>query len=222
MVCHALRQAGIEVDYCSSATAGRYKVVLVSITSGCDWYPFIGERLAWAKTARPVVIAGGAGLLNVRPFLRWCDTFCLGRSEEYVVPVVRASLAGERHEHPSVIHAADFDVNKTHILDAGTSLYPHPVPLANGKTWRETAYGCQRRMVSGEKSVPHWRSRSLPSLMASVARRRFWDSFRMRRLWPSFSRRMRFSVRRYSITSCCWRFVQAAMATTMKCQGSRP
>jgi hypothetical protein len=80
MVCHALRHAGIEVDYCSSATAGRYKVVLVSITSGCDWYSFVGERLAWPKTAQPTIVAGGAGLANVRPFLRWCDTFCLGRS----------------------------------------------------------------------------------------------------------------------------------------------
>ena len=53
MICHALRHAGIEVDYCSSATAGRYKVVLVSITSGCDWYPFIAERLTWPKTSRP-------------------------------------------------------------------------------------------------------------------------------------------------------------------------
>ncbi len=35
--------------------------------------------------------------------------------------------------------------------------------------------------------------------------RRLWESFRMIRLWPSFSRRMRFSVRRYSIASCCWR-----------------
>jgi len=147
MVCHALRQAGIEVDYCSSATVGRYRAVLVSITSGCDWYSFVGERLAWPKTARPVVIAGGAGLLNVRPFLRWCDTFCLGRSEEYVVPVVRAALAGERYEHPSVIHAAGFDVNRTYTIDAGMVLYPHAVPLANGKTWTESAYGCQRKCL---------------------------------------------------------------------------
>ena len=147
MICHALRSAGIEVDYCSSATAGRYKVVLVSITSGCDWYSFVGERLAWPKTAKPTVIAGGAGLLNVRPFLRWCDTFCLGRAETYVADVVRAALAGERYEHPSVIHAADFDVNRTYTLDAGTALYPQTVPLANGKTWRESAYGCQRKCL---------------------------------------------------------------------------
>jgi hypothetical protein len=50
MICHALRQAGIEVDYCSSATAGRHKVVLVSITSGCDWHSSIGERLRWPRT----------------------------------------------------------------------------------------------------------------------------------------------------------------------------
>ena len=147
MICHALRAAGIEVDYCSSATVGRYKVVLVSITSGCDWYPFVGERLAWPKSARPTVVAGGAGLLNVRPFLRWCDTFCLGRAEGYVVDVVRAALAGERFEHPSVIHAADFDVDRTYTLDAGTYLYPHAVPLANGKTWQESAYGCQRKCL---------------------------------------------------------------------------
>lgn len=139
MVCHVLRNAGMEVGYCSSATAGRYKVVLVSITSGCDWYSFVGERLAWPKTARPTVIAGGAGLLNVRPFLRWCDTFCLGRSEGCVVDVVRAALAGERYEHPSVIHAATFCPNQTYIIESGTSLYPHPVPLANGKTWQESA-----------------------------------------------------------------------------------
>ena len=147
MVCHALRKAGIEVDYCSSATAGRYRVVLVSITSGCDWYPFIGERLRWPASFRPTVIAGGAGLLNVRPFLRWCDVFCLGRSEEYIVPTVRAALAGQRYEHPSVVHAAEFDLGRTYIIDAGTALYPHPVPLANGKTWRESAYGCQRKCL---------------------------------------------------------------------------
>ena len=147
MVCHALRQAGIEVDYCSSATAGRYKVVLVSITSGCDWYPFVGERLRWPVTARPTVIAGGAGLLNVRPFLRWCDIFCLGRAEEYIVPLVRSALAGEKLEHPSIIYGADFDLGKTYYIDAGTGLYPHAVPLANGKTWRESAYGCQRKCM---------------------------------------------------------------------------
>ncbi len=145
LVCHALRHAGIEVDYCSAATVGRYKVVLVSITSGCDWHPFVAERLRWK--ARGTVIAGGAGLLNVRPFLRWVDVFCLGRSEDYVVPLVKAALAGEKHEHPSVVYGAEFDIDKTYLIDAGRKLYPHQIDLANGKTWREAASGCQRKCM---------------------------------------------------------------------------
>jgi len=145
LICHALRHAGIEVDYCSAATVGRYKVVLVSITSGCDWHPFVAERLRWKSAG--TVIAGGAGLLNVRPFLRWVDVFCLGRAEDYVVPLVKATLAGEKHEHPSVCYAAEFDPDRTYLLDAGQRLYPHPVELANGKTWREAASGCQRKCL---------------------------------------------------------------------------
>lgn len=147
LVCHALRAAGIEVEYCSAATVGRYKVVLVSITSGCDWYPFVRERLRWPKSPRPTVIAGGAGLLNVRPFLRWADIFCFGRAEDYVVPLVKAALAGEKHEHPSVCYAAEFDPERTWLIEPGKQLYPHPVPLANGKTWREAASGCQRKCL---------------------------------------------------------------------------
>jgi radical SAM superfamily enzyme YgiQ (UPF0313 family) len=70
--------------------------------------------------------------MNVRPFLRWCDTFCLGRSEEYVVPVVRAALPGERYVHPFVIHAADFDVNKTYTLDAGKPWPAEPCAIEAG------------------------------------------------------------------------------------------
>ncbi|MGB2824688.1 MAG: PQQ-binding-like beta-propeller repeat protein, partial [Phycisphaerae bacterium] len=36
---------------------------------------------------------------------------------------------------------------------------------------------------------------------------------------PSFSRNTLFSVRKYSMTSCCCRFIQPATATTMNCQG---
>ena len=41
----------------------------------------------------------------------------------------------------------------------------------------------------------------------------------MRRLWPSFSRRIRFSVQRYWMTSCCRRFIQPASAIAKKVQG---
>jgi len=53
MVCHARRHAGIEVDYCSSATVGRCRIVRGPVTSGCGWYPFVGERLCLAKSPFP-------------------------------------------------------------------------------------------------------------------------------------------------------------------------
>lgn len=145
MICHVLRAAGVEVEYCSSATVGKYEIVLVSITSGCDWHSFVRERLLWKDS--PIVIAGGAGLLNVRPFLRWVDIFCLGRAENYITPLVHAVSSGEKYEHPSVCYAADFDINKTYLIDAGEKSYPHEVVLANGKAWRESAIGCQRKCL---------------------------------------------------------------------------
>lgn len=94
-----------------------------------------------------MVIAGRAGLLNVRPFLRWPVVFCLGRAEGYGVPLVKAALADEAFEDPSVIRAADFDPEGKCLIDAGNRLYPHPLPLANGKTWSETANGSQRKCL---------------------------------------------------------------------------
>lgn len=81
------------------------------------------------------------GAAQSRPFLRWCDVFCLGRAEEYIAAAVRAALAGEKLERPSIIYGVEFELGKTYYIDAGTGLYPHAVPLANGKTWRESAYG---------------------------------------------------------------------------------
>lgn len=145
LVVDALRRAGVEVDYCSAATVGRYKVVLVSVTASCDWYSFVAERVRWGDHG--AVIAGGAGVMNVRPFLRWVDMFCLGRAEKYIVSLVQAAIAGEKHDHPSVVYSADFDIQGTYAIDGGTDLYPHPVTLANGKVWTEAAVGCQRRCL---------------------------------------------------------------------------
>ena len=78
---------------------------------------------------------------------------------------------------------------------------------------------CHFSSVSGEKSVPTSANRSRPSFLAAEASRRFWATFRMSRLWPSFSRRMRFSSLRYSIASCCRWFIQPATATVMKVHG---
>ncbi len=145
MVCHALRRAGIEVEYCSSATVSRYKVILVSITSSCDWYPFLAERARWTKHG--VVIAGGAGVLNVRPFLPYVDIFCFGRAEDLIVPLVQAVLRGNRYDHPSVCYSSEFSMDKRYVINTVTEVYPHEIRLANGKRWKETAIGCQRKCL---------------------------------------------------------------------------
>ncbi len=143
MVCDALRRAGLEVDYCSAATVSRYKLVLVSITAGCDWYSFLAERVRWK--ANGLVVAGGPGILNVRPFLPYADVFCFGRAEAYVVPLIRALLRGGAYRHPSVCYSSEFNMRRRYRIDGGECVYPHEVTLANGKRWRETAIGCQRK-----------------------------------------------------------------------------
>ena len=49
-----------------------------------------------------------------------------------------------------------------------------------------TSIRCHFTIVSGEKIASTWRSTSSPSFVAAVARRRFCDTSRMIRLWPSF------------------------------------
>jgi len=57
-----------------------------------------------------------------------------------------------------------------------------------------------------------------PTLAAAPPRRALCRSFRPVRLWPSSSRRMRFSVRSYLMASCCYRLIQPAMANTVNRQ----
>lgn len=49
VVIDILRKAGYEVEWCSSANVHKYDVVLFSMTSDCDWWEFIAERIKWAK-----------------------------------------------------------------------------------------------------------------------------------------------------------------------------
>ena len=76
IVMDILRRQGYVVDFCSSANVHNYDVVLFAVTSDCDWWTFIAERVKWQKGNYKVVV-GGAGVLNVRPFLPYVDYFVL-------------------------------------------------------------------------------------------------------------------------------------------------
>ncbi len=142
---HALNAAGIEVGYCGIADVHEQDVVLVSITAGCDWWPFVAERLRW-KPGRYKVIAGGAGVLNVRPFLGMADAFVFGRAEGFVADLVREAAAGREMQHESVAWSSSFDPDRRYRI-AQSCKYPHAVTLENGKPWREIVIGCQGKCL---------------------------------------------------------------------------
>lgn len=146
MVLDVLRRAGYAVEHCSAATAHEFPVVLVSITAACDWWSFIAERVRWKAGARCVIV-GGAGVLNVRPFLDFADVFVFGRAEGLIADVVSAGLNGSRFAHPAVCYSDEFDAGREYRIEQADRPYPHTVTLENGKTWREAAIGCQRKCL---------------------------------------------------------------------------
>lgn len=140
VVVDILRRSGYHVDYAGIATVHNYDYVLVSITSDCDWWPFIAERIRWQPGDYKVVV-GGAGVLNVRPFLPYVDYFVLGRAEG----VIDKLLLGEMSE--SVVESKTFNPDRHYKIEQTAEPYPHAVELANGREYKETAIGCNHRCL---------------------------------------------------------------------------
>lgn len=146
VVVDILRRAGYEVEYASSANVHRYDLVLVSVTSDCDWWPFIAERVKWQKGDYKV-IAGGPGVLNVRPFLPFVDYFVLGRAEGAVDGLVDAIATNTPFEHKSIINGKTFDYNNFYYLNQVEHYYPHEIILENGKAYKENNLGCNHKCL---------------------------------------------------------------------------
>lgn len=140
VVLDSCRRAGWVIEYAGKATACDYDVVLVSITSDCDWWPFIAERLTWRKSA--FVICGGAGVLNVRPFLQWIGAFVLGRGEDILPAMLESMKRGEKLDSVSVIYSEDFSTEKKYEICQAKQPYPHQVLMTNGKVFKESSIGC--------------------------------------------------------------------------------
>lgn len=141
VVVDILRRAGYEVEYASSATVHKYDWVLFSATSDCDWWPFIAERVKWQKGDYKVV-AGGPGVLNVRPFLPFVDYFVLGRAEGIIDRLVKGDV-----DHPSIIESNSFDPDMDYYINQVTEPYPHEIKLENGQTYKEGMIGCNHRCL---------------------------------------------------------------------------
>lgn len=144
IVIDILRRQGYEVDFCSSATVHNYDIVLFAITSDCDWWPFIAERVKWQKGNYKVIV-GGAGVLNVRPFLEFVDYFVLGRAENVIDKLVKAIEADGEFEHESVVYSKKFDINKKYKINQAQHIYAHDIVLENGDKYHEDSIGCNHK-----------------------------------------------------------------------------
>lgn len=146
MALHSIRMAGYTPIYAGRATAHEYNIVLVSITSDCDWWPFLAERATW-KPGKYIVVVGGAGVLNVRPFLNYVDVFVLGRAETILPEIVSHHVRSERYICESVIWSDSFDVNNKYKIAQTDKPYPYSFSLTNGKPYKESSIGCPNKCL---------------------------------------------------------------------------
>lgn len=146
VVIDCLEQAGYTVEYAGLATVHEYNVVLVSLTSDCDWWPYIQERMRW-RTGSYRVLIGGAGVLHVAPFLPWFDVAMLGRGEELIVPLVDAEAAGDKYHHPSVLYADEFDADGIWQIMQTDRPYGRRIRLSSKRDFCENAIGCNHRCL---------------------------------------------------------------------------
>ena len=147
VVVDCLERAGYSVDWAGIATVHQYDVVLVSLTSDCDWWSYIAERQRW-KPGNYKILVGGAGVLHVTPFLPWFDAVMFGRGENLIVNVVEGIETGNRWINESVAYSDTFDESKDIYrvaqVDQG---YCHEVDLQDGNKFNETTIGCNHRCL---------------------------------------------------------------------------
>ena len=146
VVTDILKRNNYDVTYAGIATVHNNDIVLVSITSDCDWWEFIAERIKW-KNGNYKVIVGGAGILNVRPFLNYADYFVLGRAEGIIYELINAIDKNIHYDNKSVIESVKFNVNNDYYINQVDDIYEHEVILENGKAYHEDIVGCNHRCL---------------------------------------------------------------------------
>lgn len=146
VVSDILKRKGYTVEYCSSSNVHNFDIVLFSFTSDCDFYPFIAERVKWQKGNYKVIV-GGAGVLNVRPFLPFIDYFVLGRAENVIDELIESLEKYGEYESKYVVNSKTFDVNKRYYINQVDCLYPYDIQFDNGKMYHEDIIGCNHKCL---------------------------------------------------------------------------
>ena len=146
VVIDALERAGYPVEWAGIATVHQYDLVLISLTSDCDWWSFIGERLRW-RPGHYKILVGGAGVLHVAPFLAFADYFSLGRGEVSVPDFVRRLHGEDVPEDDSIIEAATFSYGRTYHIRQTETPYPHRLLLSDRRSFQEGPIGCNHKCL---------------------------------------------------------------------------
>lgn len=146
VVVDCLERAGYSVDYAGIATVHEYDVVLVSLTSDCDWWSYVSERQRWRKGKYKVLI-GGAGVLHVAPFLPWFDAAMFGRGEDLIVPLVSSIERGDRYHSESVLWADEFDPDKVWRIAQASAPYCNTIRLSANRNYQEGPIGCNHKCL---------------------------------------------------------------------------
>lgn len=144
IIIDVLERAGFDVDFATSRTVHEYDVVLVSLTSDSDWYSYIQERQTW-RPGQYTTVVGGAGVMNIRPFLDYGDYFVFGRGEDIVLDLIASIDSGAIFEHDSVAHKSNFDVERIYCVAQASRSYPHVVKIDERTNYDEGKIGCNHR-----------------------------------------------------------------------------
>lgn len=146
IIIDCLERSGYEVEFAGIATVHTYDVALVSITSDCDWWSFIGERIRWKKSDTKVLV-GGAGVLHVSPFIRWVYAVMFGRGENLIVPLIDGIRSGNRYEHASIAYSDSFSPDNIYYIAQVEQPYQYEISLTPDKKFIESTIGCNHRCL---------------------------------------------------------------------------
>lgn len=147
IVIDCLERAGYNVEYAGQATVHQYDVVLVSLTSDCDWWQYISERMKW-RSGNYKVLIGGAGVLHIAPFTRWFYAAMFGRGENLIVPLVQFIERGDRYYHESICYSDEFNADgKLYKIAQAEHPYEHPITLSKNRDFTEGAIGCNHKCL---------------------------------------------------------------------------
>ena len=144
VIIDCLERAGYEVDYAGIATVHQYDIVLVSLTSDCDWWSFVDERTRW-QSGHYKVIIGGAGLLHITPFLPFGDYFMFGRGEDLIAPLVRGIEQDGGYEHESIACSETFSPDRIYKMAQTDRPYLHRIALSDTRNFEEGPIGCNHK-----------------------------------------------------------------------------